>query len=582
MGPMTTHALSDSRLANLGARAAAEAYTSLSHRFRIITRRARIRFAGRDWKGMAADAAERLDLYGQVARETAVTVRSILGERVDDRMVWAAMKAVFSGLIADRPDWELAETFFNSVTRRIFSTVGVDPRIEFVDTDYDVPPREAPHPVYRTYGRHEDLTSLMRQIIADGEVGGAFVDLVGDAVLAAERIEEHLRTIGALRTVDRVEVISSVFYRGKGAYVVGRLFSGSHTVPLVLAFLHPAEGVVLDAVLLTENEVSILFSFARSYFHVDAESPYALVGFLASIMPRKRRAELYISIGHNKHGKTELYRDLRRYLAETGERFEPARGTPGLVMEVFTLPGFDVVFKVIKDSFGEPKRITRLDVFDRYRLVYRHDRAGRLVDAQEFEHLEFDRDRFDPGLLERLATNCAKTVTVEATTVTIHHAYVERRVIPLDVFLREADPAAAREAIVDYGRAIKDMAASGVFPGDMLLKNFGVTRHGRVVFYDYDELRRLSECNFRRIPEATDPLDELGADPWFTVGPDDVFPEEFGTFLGVQGELREAFLARHRDLFDPNTWRDWQERVAAGEIIEIYPYKNRARLRGGR
>ncbi len=581
MGTMTSPALSDSRLANLGARAVADAYTSLSHRFRIITRRARIRFAGRDWAGMAADARERLDLYGSVAGATAETVRSILGDRVEDRMVWAAMKAVYSGVIADRPDWELAETFFNSVTRKIFSTVGVDPRIEFVDTDYDVPPQPPPTPVYRTYDRHEDLAELVRRIAADAEVGGAFTDLAGDAELAAARIEGHLRTIGALRTVDRAEVVSSVFYRGKGAYVVGRLFSGSHTVPLVLAFLHPPDGVVLDAVLLTENEVSILFSFARSYFHVDAVSPHALVGFLQSVMPRKRRAELYISVGHNKHGKTELYRELRRYLAATGERFEPARGTPGLVMEVFTLPGFDVVFKVIKDTFGEPKQITRLDVYERYRLVYRHDRAGRLVDAQEFEHLEFERDRFDEGLLERLATNCANTVTLDHGTVTIHHAYVERRVIPLDVFLREADPSAARDAIVEYGWAIKDMAASGVFPGDMLLKNFGVTRHGRVVFYDYDELRLLPECNFRRIPPARDPLDEFGAEPWFAVGPDDVFPEEFESFLGVQGELREAFLARHRDLFDPDTWRDWQRRVASGEIIEIYPYREGARLRGG-
>lgn len=495
-------------------------------------------------------------------------------------MVWAGMKAVYSGLIQDRDDWELAETFFNSVTRKIFSTVGVDPRLEFVDTDFDTPPSEAAAPLHRSYPPLP-IADVIREVLVDAGLGAEFADLDGDAEGAAAMIGSHLRAIGALRVVDRTEVIRSVFYRGKGAYVIGRMYSGSHVVPLVLALLHPPEGVSLDAVLLTENQVSILFSFTRSYFHVDVDRPWELIRFLRTLMPRKRLAELYISLGHHKHGKTALYRELRAHILSSGDRFAMARGARGLVMVVFTLPGFDVVFKVIKDRFPQQKTITRAQVKDKYRLVFNHDRAGRLVDAQEFAYLALPLDRFEPEVLEMLTGECARSVLVDEQTVTIRHAYIERRVIPLDLYLRDADPTLAREAMIDYGNAIRELAASGIFPGDLLLKNFGVTRHGRVVFYDYDELVRLGDCHFRALPAAPGEDDEMASEPWFSVGPNDVFPAEFSAFLGVQGEIRHAFNAHHDDLFDYEWWRSVQGRVAAGELIEIYPYEPRARPGAG-
>jgi isocitrate dehydrogenase kinase/phosphatase len=577
---MTVPALTDSRVANIAARTIRDAWVTFVDRFRIVTRRAKLRFEARDWRGMTADNTERIDLYSRAAGDTAAAVSATLGPRLHDQMVWAAMKAVYSGLIQERSDMELAETFFNSITRRIFSTVGVDPRIEFVDTDFDAPPLD-PTPCYRTHPGGEDTAGLVRSILTDAPLGARFASLDEDCRMAAERIEERLRRVGGLRRVDRAEVVNAVFYRGKAAYLVGRLFSGSQTVPLALALLHPAEGMRLDAVLLTENQMSVLFSFTRSYFNVDASVPFPLVHFLSNLMPRKRRSEIYISIGYNKHGKTELYRELRRHLAVSGERFEPARGTRGLVMEVFTLPGFDVVVKVIKDRFGAPKQVTRQQVRNRYQFVFRHDRAGRLVDAQEFEHLQFDRARFDPGLLDLLVGECGRSVSVNAGTVHVAHAYIERRVTPLDVYLSDTEPAAAEDAIIDYGQAIKDLAASGIFPGDMLLKNFGVTRHGRVVFYDYDELTRLEDCVFRRMPIASDADDEMSAEPWFSVGPGDVFPEEFATFLGLEGRLRETFMRRHRDVFEASSWQHWQRRVKAGEILDIYPYDDGLRLRPG-
>ena len=573
-----TAPLSDSRLANIASRTIRDSWSGLSDRFRIITRRAKLRFEGRDWEGMAADHVERLDLYSHVAEDTAVRIRAVLADRLEDRNVWMAMKAVYSGLIQERSDWELAETFFNSVTRKIFSTVGVDPRIEFVDTDYDSPPMDPVAPVYDTYEGPADTASLVRRIIEGAELDVDFEDFDGDAVEVARQIDDRLQRVGGLRLIDRIEMVNSTFFRSKGAYLVGRVWSGSQAIPLVIAMLHEDDGVVIDAVLLTENQVSILFSFTRSYFHVDVTTPNSLVHFLSTLMPRKRRAELYISLGHNKHGKTELYRELRRHMSLSGEHFQTARGTKGLVMVVFTLPGFDVVLKVIKDRFGAPKQLTRDHVLSRYRLVFRHDRAGRLVDAQEYEHLEFPLARFDGDLLEVLRNECARTVTVGDGTVHLAHAYIERRVTPLDVFLQEASPEAAEAAIVDYGSAIKELAASGIFPGDMLLKNFGVTRHGRVVFYDYDELTTLDECVFRNLPVASSYDDEMSPEPWFSVGPNDVFPEEFATFLGIQGRLRDVFLARHADIFEASAWLEWQRRVKQGEIIEIFPYDGGLRI----
>jgi len=349
-------------------------------------------------------------------------------------------------------------------------------------------------------------------------------------------------------------------------------------VPLVLALHNSTSLIYVDAVLLTEDEVSILFSFARSYFHVEVEQPYALVRFLKSIMPLKPVAELYISLGYNKHGKTELYRDLLRHLEHSTDQFQIAPGARGMVMVVFTLPSYDVVFKVIKDTFDYPKMTTRREVMRRYQLVFKHDRGGRLVDAQEFEHLRFARERFAPELLAELADVAAHSVMVEGDEVVIKHLYTERRLTPLNLYFQQVDSAHATTAVIDYGQAIKDLAATNIFPGDILLKNFGVTRHGRVVFYDYDELCLLTDCQFREMPQAGDADEDISSKPWFSVGENDVFPEELVIFLGLPPPLRAIFIQYHGDLFKVEFWAALQAQITAGEVIDVLPYKESQRL----
>ncbi len=563
-------------LALRGAETIQQAFDSYQAKFSAITCRARSRFEKQDWHGAQNDAVERLDLYKSIIGQIVAEVRVILKDAARDKAAWAAMKAFYATLVAGRDDVALAETFFNSITRRIFTTVGVDPDIEFASSDFEAPPLRAPKRIYKTFAKQRTIRGLVKAILQACRFQVNYRNIEQDAKLAAAEVEKYLPPDWGSKPGDAIEMLTPVFYRNKGAYLIGRIRSGPNYVPLVLALLNTNRGLVVDAALLTQDEASIVFSFTRSYFHVEIKRPYELIAFLKSIMPLKRVAELYIAIGYHKHGKTELYRDLLHHLANSNDMFHLAPGDKGMVMAVFTLPSYDVVFKVIKDRFSYPKTTARQDVIDKYQLVFNHDRAGRLVDAQEFEYLKFDRGRFSLELLDELAATAANSVIVEGDSVVIKHLYAERRLTPLNLYIREAG--ATAEAIIDYGQAIKDLAATNIFPGDLLLKNFGVTRHGRVIFYDYDELCLLTDCNFREMPKASTVQEELASEPWFFVGDDDIFPEEFLTFLGFPGELRDVFTHTHGDLLGVEFWTTMQKRIRAGEIIDIFPYKHDKRL----
>ncbi len=467
--------------------------------------------------------------------------------------------------------------FFNSVTRRVFSTVGVDPAIEYLQPAAAAKTETEPE-IYVTHSVFRVEAELIHRILSEIPWTVPYAQLDRDAALVAELIESRVRQESSDREPRQLELLRSIFYRNKGAYLVGRIRAGSSTIPLVLPLLHAERGIVVDAVLMSSDEASVVFGFSWSYFRVEAPRPRALVDFLSTIMPLKQIHELYTAIGHNKHGKTELYRGLMRHLEEPDARFAFVEGDEGMVMAVFTLPSWNVVFKIIKDSFGAPKNTTRRAVMAKYHFVFVRDRVGRLADAQEFEHLEFPRHCFPEELLNYLLEVAGSTVRVEGDRVVVRHLYTERRVIPLNLFLRHADEGAAREAVIDYGNAIKDLAAADIFTGDMLAKNFGVSRHGRVICYDYDELCLLSECRFRRLPQATSMEDEFAAEPWFHVNEQDVFPEEFGTFLLPPEKLRDTFLDAHADLLGIEFWLEVQRKLSRGEVVDVFPYRREARL----
>jgi isocitrate dehydrogenase kinase/phosphatase len=561
-----TSARTDSRLAALCAEAARDAFVEYERHFDEITRRARDRFLNRDWRGSFDDARERLLLYSLILSSLTNRVSELMADRFNDRSVWTATKTAYSALIAKSSRWEIAESFFNSLTRRVFATEGVNQAIEFVDTDFDTPVDLAQ--VIMPFSG-ATTTELLFQLLTTAFAEPAWHDLDGAVSAAAKRLGK----------VDQIEVVQSIFYRGGGAYIVGRASTGGASTPIAFCLLHPDEsGITLDAVLIGEADLAILFSYTRAYFRVNAEHPFALVRWLRTLMQGKRLADLYNAIGYNRHAKTEFYRDFVHHLQNSRDRFVEAAGARGMVMIVFTLPSYDVVFKLIRDRFDQPKETDRSDVVRRYKLVFEHDRAGRLIEAHEFEHLRIPHDRFESSLIDKLLRDAAATVRIEDNDVIIAHAYVERRVCPLNLFFAEADEIAAISAAIDYGQAIKDLAASNIFPGDLLTKNFGVTRRGRVVFYDYDELCFLTDCNFRELPQSRTYEEEISAEPWFPVRDNDIFPEEFPRFLAFPDCARDQLMKHHGDLFRPQYWRETKDRLRAGEVPHIFPYKPERRL----
>jgi len=562
-----------------GAETIHQAFDEHHHALRAITRRVRRRFEERDWEGIRLDTVEKIDLPSGSVEEVVGKLRCDLRERLADREVWAAMKTAYTRTILGRDDFEIAQTYYNSVCRKVFLHDGVDPAIDYTTEELPVPFQGWEMASARMYAVRRIDATVIRRVLEDAGFGAPFHDLEGDAALAAGRLDRGISEAFGSPGIEALDVLRPVFFRNKGAYLIGRVRREGRVLPVVLALVNDERGIEVDAVLHDEDETSVVFSFARWYFHVDVASPREVIGFLKSILPRKRTAELYLSLGYKKHGKTELYRDLMAHIAGTGDRFVAAPGASGLVMSVFTLPSYEFVFKVIKDSFPPQKNTTRRRVMEKYRTVQIHDRVGRLVGFQEFEHLTFPRSRFDPALLGELLSVAANTVSIQGDEVAVRHAYVERRVEPLDLYLQRRDEAGAEAAALDWGRCLKELAAANIFPGDVLLKNFGVTRHGRVLSYDYDELCTLTDLNFREIPPPRDDFDEMSAEPWFAVGEDDIFPAELLTFLGLRGQAREAFLREHSDLFGVELWQDLQERHRRGEVISFFPYSPERRLR---
>jgi isocitrate dehydrogenase kinase/phosphatase len=542
----------------------AEDFRLYNEEFGRITRRAARNFLAQDWHTAQLDAVARIELYEQrVARCVALVGGQLQAQRTDVAL-WADIKHAYETLVARRPDSDFYHTFFNSVTRDLFGTVGVNREAEFCATSVGRASGSVPIRVYRVAG---SLPTAVREVLADLPFG----DAIGDTESAVHRISAEIgryfqlgRHSGA---PESIELIEPVFYRGMHAFAVGRLIGDSAITPLVIAFTNSSQGVQVDAVMLSRADVGSLFGYARSYFHVDLPVVSAAITLLRSFMPRKPVDELYTVLGRAKQGKTERYFALQRHLDKSIDSFVHAPGERGLVMIVFTLPSHDLVFKVIRDRFAPPKTTTRAEVIERYQFVFRHDRAGRLVDAQEFKRLRLPRSRFMPDLAEELLRDASGSCRVEGEDLIVEHCYIERRLRPLNLFLREAEPAAAEAAIIDYGNALRDLAASNVFPGDLLLKNFGVTSHGRVIFYDYDEICLVSDCVFRDLPQARTEEEEISAEPWFYCGPRDVFPEQWLQFLSIPAALREVFVRQHECLLTAAWWRAQAELIPDAGLI---------------
>jgi isocitrate dehydrogenase kinase/phosphatase len=563
--------LSDPRAADCAA-AIVAAFARYNAAFRAISRRAPERFENRDWSGSHADVVERLDLYATAVSSAVAELQRQLGDSAHDTALWAEIKAVYARRIESLADPEFLKTFFNSISRRIFDTVGVDAAVEFFALELNPLRGADAGRVTKRYANRGSLDLLFEELLSDYRFRTPWRGFEDSVRHVATDVELKLTSLGEKRPLREVEVIRPVFHQMSRSYVVGCLHGEGWTLPLAIAFRNSPLGVLVDAVMLSVADVSILFSFTRSYFNVDLERVSDAVQFLHGILPLKPVSELFTVLGRAKQGKTERYREIFRHLGATADRFVRAPGERGLVMACFALENADVIFKVIRDRFPAVKNVRREEVMAKYDMVFRHDRAGRLVDAQEFRRIRLPKARFAPDMLEELLAECSENVQVEGEDLIVNHVYIERQMTPLNLYIRKATPEQAELAVIDYGQCIRDLAYTNIFAGDLLLKNFGVTRHGRVIFYDYDELCRVTDCRFRDLPQATTDEDEMRAESWFYVGDNDVFPESFLKFLGFEGRILEVFLEKHGEILEAGWWRALQDRLAAGDLVEVLPY----------
>jgi isocitrate dehydrogenase kinase/phosphatase len=545
--------------------------------FSEITRAAQQRFQNADWHGIQEASARRLALYAMHVDQAVQEICAANGGLPPEGL-WPSIKAEYVNLIAAEYDAELFETFFNSMHRTITHDSDVTDAEMFVSTAFPAPPVSPARPFTRLYRPDDGIVEMMRRIVRDLPLDAPWQDLDRDIGSVLRSLVEARPEITSTSGLE-VEIVEPLFYRNKGAYIVGRIHFDGRCWPLALPLLLDGQRrVYIDTLICDEDELSVMFSFTRAYFMVATEYPHHLVDFLGSMLPNKKRSELYASIGLYKHGKTVFYRDLLTHLAQTDDPFVIAPGIRGMVMAVFTLPSYQTVFKIIKDAFPHQKQITRDEVRQKYYIVKRHDRVGRMADTQEFENLVLPRARFAPELLDELRAVASSSVEITGDVVRIRHLYTERLMTPLNLYIETADDAALHEALDEYGNAIKQLAAANIFPGDMLLKNFGVTRHGRVVFYDYDEICYLTDVNFRHIPEPETPEQELAAETWYTVGPNDVFPEEFRRFLFGRSRIKRMFTEMHGELFDPDYWRGLQDAIHDGMVMDVFPYRRKKRF----
>lgn len=553
-----------------------DAFDDYNARFSDITHRAAKNFRTRNWARQQKDARNRIGLYDDCVAETIGRLEGALAERLLSRSLWLDIHRGYAEAIDDRIDAELYKTFFNTVNRRLFKTRGVDSGVEFVALDIE-PTAHITRPVdRRIYGLTDDAVDACRRLLADPDLGVDEAGLEAGARSLAQRLESTFEDDGGPLAI---ELLTVPFFRDRRAYRVGRVLTESTWRPCVIALDHPEGGVRVDAVLLDRTAVSILFGFTYSYFHADLPTVGDAIVFLRMLLPDKPVDELYTVLGRAKQGKTERYRRFFRHLESASE--EPlveAEGKRGMVMVVFTLPSYPLVFKVVRDHFAPGKKIGREHVLAQYRFVFHHDRVGRMIDAQEYRHLAFERSRFDPGTLEELLDECSRAVEVRGDLVLVRHCFVQRRVRPLDLYVREQPHDQAEAALLDYGRAIRDLARSNLFPGDLFLKNFGVTRSGRAVFYDYDEVSRVTDLNVRRVPPARSEEEEYSDHPWYPVNPGDVFPEQFPRFMDLPSAHRKAFHAVHGELFDPDWWSALQQRLIDRPDADVRPYAEAARL----
>ena len=552
-------------------------------------------FEEKEWEKIENDSKLRLNFYdeqvdvfcknlsSELKKQTLYGAKAEFNEtqKMDkfNSDFWKNTKHVYIELITSHKQPELAETFYNSVFCRIFSRSFYNNQYIFTKPCVSLNYIDMDEPVIDSYfvddGQlKETLTSVLNNYKFSCKFGNLDQDI--------ERLQEQLiKQMPRLQSeVFELQFISTPFIRGKCAYIVGKIVTQLHPdVPVLIALLNDEnKGLYVDSLLTDIGSISIIFSFSRSYFFITTDYPSAIVEYLKELLPGKTRAVLYSAIGLHKQGKTLLYRHFLKYSKITSEKLIIAPGIKGMVMSVFTFPMYPYVFKVINDQFAPPKMGTKEMVKDRYYFVKNHVRIGRLADTWEFSNVAFPLKDIDDALLTELEKKASSNIEIENDLLIIKHMYIENKMTPLNMYLETANIKQQNHIINDYGKAIDELINSNIFPGDMLTKNFGVTRQNRVVFYDYDEITLMSTPIFKKIPKAKTYEQEMASEPWYYVGQNDVFPEEFKYFMLPNPYMKEVFNKKYKKLLDADYWVSIQEKIKQNGVIDYYPYGSEKRM----
>ncbi|WP_027468507.1 bifunctional isocitrate dehydrogenase kinase/phosphatase [Deefgea rivuli] len=548
--------------------------------FRIASSAAKLNFEAGDVLAQRDGVRNRIAFYDARVLESVERLKKEFAAETLSDQAWLAVKQQYIALLFKHQQIELAETFFNSVCCRILHRTYFHNDFIFyrpaVSTEY-IEETEATFRSY--YVNNLGLAATLKKILRDFNWALSFVDLDRDVARILAVLRRHLAKKLVPEFNSQIQILASPFYRNKAAYIIGKATHGDIEIPFAIPlYRNDAAQLYVDAALFKMVHIRQLFSLSRAYFLVDMEVPSAYVQFLHDLIPDKSRAELYTMLGLGKQGKTMFYRELFHHLRHSSDPFVSAPGTKGMVMIVFTLPSFPFVFKIIKDVFAPPKEVDRATVMAKYLLVKTHDRVGRMADSLEFSDVALPLARFDAELLAEMQLLAPSIVEVDGDTVVFRHMYIECRMKPLNLFIEHRRGEDVNAVIRDYGNALRELAIANIFPGDMLFKNFGVTRAGRVVFYDYDEIEYMTDCDFRRIPPPPTPEFEMSGETWFSGNKNEVYPEEFGSFLLARADVKAAFHQYHADLLTPKFWQDTKMRIKNGIIEDFFPYPQALRF----
>lgn len=547
--------------------------------FTVYNKKAARYFAKSQFQDAYQASIEQIDLYDCRVQECVAGIKETFKIQELDEALWQATKIAYMHKLYNHLQPELAESFFNSVFCQLFNRRYYNNDYIFFNAAINTQDIQTRYPDYRSYYPTEnDFKQTIEKLLTDIPIKLPYEDLSRDTERVEEAIRNYQQQFSSLNHFFQINILTPVFYRNKGAYCIGRLVNNNKTYPFVISLLSRHHQLYVDAFLDDEYDISNIFSFARAYFKVDFPVPSALVRFLKTLLPNKNIADLYTAIGFHKQGKNEFYRGFIYHLRHSNDQFITAPGIEGMVMNVFTLPSYPYVFKLIKDPSHIKKDIQPQTVKNCYQLVKRKDRVGRMADVWEFSHVAFPLARFSDTCLAQLHTTCASSLSTEGDYLIIKHLYIERRMIPLNLYIDKVAETEQQRILQEYGQAIKDIAGAGLFAGDLLIKNFGVTHHGRVVFYDYDEIVPMAQCNFRTIPVPQTELQEMASEPWYTVAENDIFPEEFEFYILTHHHHKQFFKKHHANLLTANYWQQIQQNLAIGILPDIFPYNIQKRF----